>query len=84
MKIGKVRRRKKYSRVESKRSQYLATLYLWWVFGTSLESFSFMSGLPPVSNIFSCTFVIMVSAGYIETDELINELDRPGKFLNIL
>ncbi|KAL5283989.1 hypothetical protein ACFFRR_006326 [Megaselia abdita] len=77
MKIGRVRRRKKYRTVQNKRSQYLATLYLWWVFGTSLQNFQIIPEQTQTQSIFRCNFVIMVSAGFIETDELINELDRP-------
>lgn len=80
MKIGRVRRRKKYRRGESKKNKYLATLYLWWVFGTSLLDFAVMPINYKINYCLSCKLVIMVSAGFIETDELINELDRPGEF----
>lgn len=80
MKIGRVRRRKKYRRLHNQKRPYLTTLYLWWVFGSSLQDFSTIPVKTQSQSIFRCSFIVMVSAGFIETDELINELDRPGEF----
>lgn len=81
LKIGRLRRRKKYQKVEPRKHSILSTIYLWWIFGTCLEDASLVlvPGQPHMRPFFNCRFVNMVSAGFIETDELINELDRPGK-----
>lgn len=79
LKIGRVRRRKKYQRGDSQ-SLFLPLVYLWYVFVTGLKFTLFLvPGRTLLRPFFSCYFVYMVSAGSIETDELINELDRPGK-----
>lgn len=78
MKIGRVRRRKKFVRVQNRKNRLLASLYLWWVFGNSILHHTILPGGIPLPS-FNCKFVILVSAGS-ETDELIYELDRPGKF----